>query len=58
VLFSLVIGVIIAGLAFATVAGSIALLVKNAAALKTELFTDIEQRNTRAVTLKTDFSDK
>ena len=54
-LISQVIGVIIGALAFAAMAGSIALVVKNAAGLKTELTTGIEQRNASAVEMKTLF---
>jgi hypothetical protein len=50
------IAVIIGALAFATVAGSIALLVRNAATLKTGLFADMDRRNARAVEMKTEFS--
>jgi hypothetical protein len=52
----LVIAMIIGALAFTTIAGSIALLVRNAAAMKTELYEDIDRRNTLAAELKTDFS--
>jgi len=57
VFLSMIIGLLIAGVSFATVAGSIALLVRNAAAVKTDLLHGIEQRNSAAVERKTVFGD-
>jgi hypothetical protein len=58
VFLSMLIGLLIAGLAFGTVAGSIALLVRNAATIKSELFRDIEKRNTLTLEKKTVFDEK
>ena len=55
VLLSMIIGLLIAGMSFGTVAGSIALLVRNAATIKSDLLHGIEQRSAAAVDMKTVF---
>ncbi len=52
VLLSMIIGLLIAGMLFGSVGGSIALLVRNAATIKTELLKGIERRNTAAIDKK------
>jgi hypothetical protein len=54
----MIIGLLIAGLSFGTVAGSIALLVRNVATIKTELLHGIEQRNAAATDKKTLFGEE
>ena len=55
VFLSMIIGFLIAGLSFSTVAGSIALLVKNTATIKVELLQGIEHRNAAAIDKKVIF---
>lgn len=55
VFLSMIIALLIAGMSFSNVAGSIALLVKNAAAINSDLLRGIEQRNAAATDKKVIF---
>jgi hypothetical protein len=55
VFLSVIIALLIVGMAFGTMAGSIAILVRNVALIKIDLLQGIEKRNTLALEKKIDF---